>query len=149
MQKKYNNYTFYLTIEPEECKHYSYRSAVTKPTCTEQGYSTYECKDCYYSWVGSYVDALGHDMQVVTPAVPHTCTEDGATALLACSRCEVTEGGEVDPGSHAYVGQGNGKPATMTESGLTETQICSECGDEIGQVVIPAAPVLTVKVARS
>ena len=34
---------------------------VTAPTCTEEGYSTYTCKDCGYVWVADKVNAKGHD----------------------------------------------------------------------------------------
>ena len=36
-----------------------YSSIVTAPTCTEQGYTTYTCA-CGDSYVGDYVDVLGH-----------------------------------------------------------------------------------------
>ncbi len=37
-----------------------YAEAVTKPTCTEKGYTTYSCTVCGDSYVGSYTNALGH-----------------------------------------------------------------------------------------
>ncbi len=39
---------------------HSYEAAVTAPTCTEQGYTTYTC-ECGDSYVTDYVDALGHE----------------------------------------------------------------------------------------
>ena len=39
---------------------HSYTSAVTAPTCTEQGYTTYTCA-CSDRYVENYVDATGHD----------------------------------------------------------------------------------------
>ena len=39
---------------------HKYESVVTSPTCTEQGYTTYTCSGCDDSYVGDYVDALGH-----------------------------------------------------------------------------------------
>lgn len=41
---------------------HDYRSAVTTPTCTEEGYTTYTC-DCGSSYVGDYVDAAGHSYE--------------------------------------------------------------------------------------
>ena len=38
---------------------HKYNAVVTAPTCTEQGYTTYTC-ECGDTYVGDYVDALGH-----------------------------------------------------------------------------------------
>ena len=37
-----------------------YAEAVTKPSCTEKGYTTYSCTVCGDSYKGSYTNALGH-----------------------------------------------------------------------------------------
>ena len=37
-----------------------YAEAVTKPSCTEKGYTTYSCTICGDSYKGSYTNALGH-----------------------------------------------------------------------------------------
>lgn len=42
----------------EPAKDHTYVSAITVPTCTEQGYTTYTC-DCGDSYVDDYVDATG------------------------------------------------------------------------------------------
>ncbi len=39
---------------------HNYQTVVTAPTCTAQGYTTYTCS-CGYSYVGDYVDAIGHN----------------------------------------------------------------------------------------
>ena len=39
---------------------HKYVRTTIAPTCTEQGYTTYTC-DCGYSYVGDYVNALGHN----------------------------------------------------------------------------------------
>ena len=38
---------------------HTYESKVTKPTCVDQGYTTYLCTDCGYSYQGSFVAATG------------------------------------------------------------------------------------------
>ena len=53
---------------------HEYTAAITAPTCTIQGYTTYTCS-CGDTYVADYVDALGHDYA------------DGS-----CTRC-----GEADP----------------------------------------------------
>ena len=52
-----------------------YTSAVTAPTCTSQGYTTYNCAFCNHSYTADYTDATGHnyDRGYTEP----TCTEDG------------------------------------------------------------------------
>jgi hypothetical protein len=39
---------------------HKYTAKVTAPTCTKQGYTSYVCGVCEHSYVGNYVDALGH-----------------------------------------------------------------------------------------
>lgn len=46
----------------ENGHNHDYRSAVTAPTCTEGGYTTYTC-DCGSSYVGDYVDTKGHSYE--------------------------------------------------------------------------------------
>ncbi len=63
---------------------HNYSSAVTAPTCTQQGFTTYTCSICGGSNISDYVDALGHDYEL-----------QGASAndyyfIFNCSRCNVT-----------------------------------------------------------
>ena len=51
---------------------HKYVETVTKPTCTEKGYTTYTCSVCGDSYKGSYTDALGHSY------VNGSCTRCGA-----------------------------------------------------------------------
>ncbi|MDD6620537.1 MAG: leucine-rich repeat protein [Eubacteriales bacterium] len=37
-----------------------YTNIVTAPTCTEQGYTTYICLECGYSYIDNYVNPTGH-----------------------------------------------------------------------------------------
>ena len=60
-----------------------------EPTCTEQGYTVYECR-CGDSYKADYVDALGHDMGEWTVVNEPTCTEEGLRQR-ACSRCDYVE----------------------------------------------------------
>jgi len=72
------------TQKPTEPVHkHCYSKKVTNPTCTEKGYTTYTCS-CGDSYVGDYVDKLGHNYksQVVAP----TTTSEGYTKHT-CSRC--------------------------------------------------------------
>ena len=54
-----NNAFDYISVDnPDEHQH-TYTATVTKPTCTEHGYTTYTCS-CGDSYVSDYVDSLGH-----------------------------------------------------------------------------------------
>ncbi len=73
-------------VNASETLTHTFTDVVTPPTCTEKGYTTHTCTDpnCGYSYVDSYVDALGHDyVAVITPP---TATEKGYTTHT-CSRC--------------------------------------------------------------
>ena len=70
---------------------HDYVSTVTSPTCTERGFTTYNCSRCEASYIGDYVDALGH-----TPKDPveenrnePTCEQKGSyDSVVYCSVCE-------------------------------------------------------------
>ena len=83
---------------------HDYKSVVTKPTCTEQGYTTYTCSICGDSYKGDYKDARGH-----------------LFVLGKCLRC-----GEQDPDSHTHEYTETVVAPTCTTRGYTE-HVCS-CG---------------------
>ena len=144
---------------------HSYTAAVTAPTCTEQGYTTYTCS-CGDSYKSDYKDALGHDYQNgtctrcgakdpgATPPHTHdykaavtvpTCTQAGYTTYTCscgdsyksdykdalghdyknglCTRC-----GAKDPSAHTHDYKATVTKPTCTERGYT-TYTCSVCGD--------------------
>lgn len=59
-----------------------YRSRVTAPTCTQNGYTTYTCTRCGHSYTADAVDALGHWMGEWMP------TDDGMTSACRREGCE-------------------------------------------------------------
>jgi hypothetical protein len=65
------------------------------------------------------VEALGHNMtRVVSEAVAPTCTATGSTAVMGCTRCDVTEGGAtVDALGHKDV--------------VTLDHKCDVCGETV------------------
>ncbi len=116
---------------------HSYTTVVTNPTCAGQGYTTYTCATCNYSYKGDYVDALGHTEEVV-PGKAATCTENGLTAGSKCSVCGVTivEQEVIKATGHTYSSVVTAP--TCTEKGYT-TYTCSECndtytGDEVAEL---------------
>ena len=150
--------------DPNHTHTHDYKSTVTKPTCTEKGYTTHTCS-CGNSYKDSYKDALGHlyifgkcircgekedssethkhdyKSRVVEP----TCTEGGYTLWECecgksyetlhtkalgheykdglCIRC-----GAKDPNAHTHKYVETVTKPTCTEKGYT-TYTCSICGD--------------------
>ena len=58
-------------VDDPSCQH-SYSAVVTKPTCTNEGYTTYTCSLCKHSYTDNKVAALGHSY------TNGTCTTCGA-----------------------------------------------------------------------
>ena len=150
--------------DPNHTHTHDYKSTVTKPTCTEKGYTTHTCS-CGDSYKDSYKDALGHlyifgkcircgekedssethkhdyKSRVVEP----TCTEGGYTLWECecgksyetlhtkalgheykdglCVRC-----GAKDPNAHTHKYVETVTKPTCTEKGYT-TYTCSVCND--------------------
>jgi len=68
-----------------------YNAAITLPNCTEKGYTTYTC-ECGESYVGDYLDALGHKFGQYISNDDATVTSDG-TKTAVCERdgCKTTD----------------------------------------------------------
>lgn len=127
---------------------------VTAPTCTDEGYTTYTCTtprcdrnhdngsdNAPVSYVGTPVDALGHDIVEDAPAVPSTCTETGLTNAEHCTRTGCTYATtqeETDELGHDIIID-EAVPATCTQTGLTAGEHCSRCdGATVAQTATAA-----------
>ena len=112
----------------------------TAPTCTAAGVKTFTCTVCDETKTEE-IPALNHDFSVeVTPEVPATCTADGATAVMQCSRCTEQQGGDPIPSTGHTVTTWElvEKPTCSTEG--KETGVCDVCGETVEQA-IPIDPV--------
>ena len=72
-------------VATESC---TFHDTVTAPTVTEQGYTTHTCTVCGYSYVDSYVDALGYTVSFsvpngVTAPAAMNCKEGASITLPA------------------------------------------------------------------
>lgn len=70
---------------------HSCSKVVTAPTCTKGGYTTYDCDNCDYSYVGDEVAATGHDFTKDQAGKEPTCREEGYTDYIVCSVCGVED----------------------------------------------------------
>ncbi len=104
---------------------HNYKSIVTAPTCTEQGYTTHTCANCGDSYVDTYVDATGHKYGSWTIFNAATCTEKGQERR-DCGNCDHYETREVAATGHSY--KSVVTAPTCTEQGHT-THTCANCGD--------------------
>lgn len=79
---------YYTTMLDTQHIH-NYTSAVTPPTCTQPGYTTYTCA-CGDTYVGDETAALGHDFGAWQTTQAPTAHEAGQETR-ACSRCAETQ----------------------------------------------------------
>ena len=101
-----------------------YSEAVTPPSCTAMGFTTYTCDSCGDSYVGNYTDMTAHHYEIVI--TPATCTELGFTTYT-CTECGDSYNSDyTDKKPHSY--KATVTPATCTTMGCT-TYTCEDCGD--------------------
>ena len=108
---------------------HDYKAVVTKPTCTQQGYTTHTCR-CGDSYTDNYVNPLGHDYKKSSKEA--TCTAAGHTEQEVCTRCgNVRKQGETIPALGHKTELRNKKDATCTADGYTGDEYCTRCGKTI------------------
>ena len=121
--------------EPQTCeacgvilnlpKGHSYSEKVVAPTCTEMGYTVFECKDCKDTYNGNYTDKTEHHYhKTVTPS---TCTTMGYT-IYTCESCgDSYKTDYVDKATHDYTKTVTAP--TCTALGYTVYE-CKNCDDK-------------------
>ncbi len=100
---------------------HSYKSVITAPTCTTDGYTTHTCTTCGFSYTDNETTATGHNW-----------TAANCTAAASCSTCGAVKGAALGHSYNSVVT----KP-TCTTSGYT-THTCTVCGDSYKDSIIAA-----------
>lgn len=104
---------------------HSYTAVVTKPTCTEDGYTTYTCA-CGDSYTGDTVAATGHSWD--DGEVTQEPTEESTGIMTyTCTVCSATQTETIPELGHEHSYTAVVTEPTCTEDGYT-TYTCS-CGD--------------------
>ena len=115
---------------------------VTEPTCTEQGYTTYDCANCDVEVRGNYVAANGHTEAdaVEENRVEATCTNNGSYDMVVyCSVCNEElsrEGFVIDAHGHteAEAVEENRVQADCTNNGSYDMVVyCDICDAELSR----------------
>ncbi len=114
---------------------HSYKlSKKVNATCTEQGYSVYQCTSCNDSYRSDYIRPNGHRYE--ESEIEPTCTERGGVRHT-CSVCGDFYDTEGAPAiGHKYLEETI--PATCTESGYLN-HLCTVCGFEYQTDVVSPA----------
>lgn len=106
---------------------HNYNETVTPPTCTANGYTTFTCVDCGYSYLGKPVSATGHTEGEWKVTTEPTCLENGIETNY-CAVCETAR----DTREVGATGHDSGKwtvtTAAKCEEWGVESLLCTKCG---------------------
>ncbi len=103
---------------------HEYESETILPTCTEKGYTLYECIWCGDGYRDDETEALGHSYGEWETVSPAGC-ESAGEEIRTCGRCGNVEMRETEPLGHDY--EAEIVEPTCTENGYTLHK-CGLCG---------------------
>ena len=114
---------------------YQFKETVS-PTCTNKGYDSYRCTKCNDEIRKNYVNALGHDIELITGEYINHCT--GISGTAKCRRCgyEFDNTVKFSPARHDWVLTNTIAPHCNVDGENTYT--CSHCGDTKTEVICHA-----------
>ena len=107
---------------------------VIEPTCTEDGYTSYDCS-CGEAYTAEPTPSLGgHNYGDVVIDIEPTCTEEGSKSRH-CSVCDdKTDITVIEANGHSYSDWIIDTDPTCTEEG-SKYKECSVCGDVVSEVI--------------
>lgn len=111
---------------------HSYKTVVTEPTCTKQGYTTYTC-ECGDTYNDNYVKENGHSFGDWYTVNSPSCTTSG-TERHDCDNCDYYETQSEAATGHSYTSVVTSP--TCTKRGYT-THTC-DCGDSYVDTYVKA-----------
>lgn len=115
-----NNFKYQIIT----CAHDFEQTEVVAPTCTEQGYTLYRCKECGIGKKDTYTKATGHNLVGLITAP--TCSRQGFTTY-SCTKCSYSYDTDYTATlAHNYK-KGTVVSPTCTEKGYT-IYTCADCG---------------------
>lgn len=135
----------------EECEH-NYTSAVTAPTCTERGYTTYTCGICNNVYIADYTNALGHSYGewIVTKNATSTMAGQRERICSVCGDKEIetipaTGGGNSgSSGSGNSMGGGSYRPSVPSMPSTPSLPVSTNTTTQGGMSITQTTAVPTV-----
>lgn len=124
------------------CTNHQYEVVqIYSPTCTEEGYTIFACVNCGERYSSNYISALGHSTYISNAGIAATCTKDGFTDELTCSRCNaIIQARESIPATgHTSIVTKEKLEATCTSTGLCEELHCNTCGQMLQEQTVTEA----------
>ena len=109
---------------------HNYITTVFAPTCTEMGYTLYEC-GCGDKYRDAFIDQKGHSWDDGVVSTEATCTLDGIM-LYSCLACSATYEIEIQA-SHNWT-ENVISSADCTKDGVAE-KVCTKCDAKEGVVI--------------
>ncbi len=103
---------------------HDYAETVIAPTCTEQGYTIFQCTRCDAGYQDAFVEATGHSYEAVTTAP--TCTDQGYTTYTCHCGHSYTDAFQAATG-HSFGDWVEQIAPTCTSQG-SEVRTCAACG---------------------
>ena len=119
--------TYYET-RPVAAIGHLYKSVVTEPTCTQNGYTTHTCTNCGDVYKDSEVEAHGHIAGDWIIDGDSSCST-GGLKHIECTVCgEVLDTAIINPKGHRYSDWIIDKQPTCKTAG-SKHKTCTGCGD--------------------
>ncbi len=119
---------------------HTYDIIITHPTCVDAGYTTYNCKICNYSEIGSYTSPTGHTAAspVAENRVDSTCSTYGSyDAVTYCTYCGIELSRDtvivekLDHKASAPVIENRVKATCSTNGSYDNVTYCADCRVEL------------------